>query len=64
MYLFPQPALRHYFPAGEEQIVKQVRESVFSSAVSKLEGNYCNGLRQRRYTAHDCYFVKFKPVHE
>jgi hypothetical protein len=29
-----------------------------------LEVNYCNGLRQRRYTANDCYFVQFKTVYE
>ena len=29
---------------------------------SKQIGSYCNGLRQRRYTAHVCYFVRFKTV--
>lgn len=55
---------RHYFPVGEEQIAKQVWESALSTAVSKLEGNYCNSLRQRRYSANDCYLVQFKTVYE
>jgi hypothetical protein len=53
MYFFQQTASRHYFAVGEEQIAKQVRESALSIAVSNLEGNYCNGLRQRRYSAND-----------
>jgi predicted nucleic acid-binding Zn ribbon protein len=61
MYFFQQTASRHYFPVGEEQIAKQVWESAHSVALSKLEGNYCYGLRHRHYTAN-VYFVQFKTV--